>query len=377
MTGQCIAVYGSYGLGIDGNGAIWNSMYFTGEIMKINPSGTLASGFPKTSWGAGNDRGVAVTFVDNHVWVANSGGDNVSRLDNNGDYVDLITVGTTPTGVAVDANGKVWATNMGSDNVSRIDPNGGGPGVATVDMTVGLGSGAGPYNYSDMTGTVAIGTTSPQGTWTVVQDGSDPATIWGTITWNTEPEGAEPAGTSITVEARASDTQAGLSGETFIPVTNGVLFDLTGRFIEIRTTLIAATDGTSPVLSDLTVEKGVIEVDIDIKPGSDPNSINCENDKEVITVAILTTEDFDATTVDHTTVLFEGASETHVDKKAGVARRHEEDVDGDGDVDLVFHFRNGDTAIDCGATEATLTGETFEGRAITGTDAVRTVPANQ
>jgi len=116
-----------------------------------------------------------------------------------------------------------------------------------------------------------------------------------------------------------------------------------------------------------------IEVEIDIKPGSDPNSINCKNEKGVIAVAILTSEDFDATTVDHTTVLFEGASETHVNKKSGEPRRHEEDVDGDADTDLVFHFRVGDTNLGCSSTEGTLIGETFDGQAIEGTDAVRMV----
>jgi len=112
---------------------------------------------------------------------------------------------------------------------------------------------------------------------------------------------------------------------------------------------------------------------IDIKPGSDPNSINCNNENGVIAVAILTTEDFDATTVDHTTVTLEGASETHVDKKSGQPRRHEEDVDGDGDIDLVFHFRLGGTDLTCDSTEAALTGETFDGQAIEGTDAVRMI----
>ena len=92
-------------------------------------------------------------------------------------------------------------------------------------------------------------------------------------------------------------------------------------------------------------------------------------------VAILSADDFDATTVDHTTVTFEGASETHVNRRTGVARRHEEDVDGDGDTDLVLHFRLGDTDLTCGSTEGTLTGETFDGQAIEGTDTVRTVGA--
>jgi len=47
----------------------------------------------------------------------------------------------------------------------------------------------------------------------------------------------------------------------------------------------------------------VIEVDIDIKPGSDPNSINLKS-KGVVPVAVLTTDGFDASTVDPETVGF-------------------------------------------------------------------------
>jgi hypothetical protein len=114
-------------------------------------------------------------------------------------------------------------------------------------------------------------------------------------------------------------------------------------------------------------------VKIDIKPLGEPNSINCLNQNGVITVAILTTDDFDATTVDHTTVLFEGAEETHIDKKTGLPRRHEEDVDNDGDLDLVFHFRFGDTDLRCDSTEGMLTGKTTSGRTVQGTDRVRMV----
>lgn len=120
-------------------------------------------------------------------------------------------------------------------------------------------------------------------------------------------------------------------------------------------------------------ESLLVIVDLDIKPGGDPNAINCQNEKGVIPVAILTSDDFDATTVDHTTVTFAGASETHVDKKTGEPRRHEEDVDGDEDIDLVFHFRFGDTDLTCDSTEGTLVGQTFDGQPIAGTDTVHMV----
>jgi uncharacterized repeat protein (TIGR01451 family) len=117
----------------------------------------------------------------------------------------------------------------------------------------------------------------------------------------------------------------------------------------------------------------IVLASIDIKPGEEPNSVNCKNDNGVIPVAVLTTDTFDALTVDHTIVVFEGASETHVDKKSGEPRRHEEDADGDGDIDLVFHFRLGDTSLTCESSEATLEGVTFDGISVIGVDSVSMV----
>ncbi len=110
----------------------------------------------------------------------------------------------------------------------------------------------------------------------------------------------------------------------------------------------------------------VIEVDIDIKPGSDPNSINTKS-RGVIPVAVLTTDDFDATTVDAFTVAFGpgGAAPVH--------NGHIEDVDSNGDSDLVLHFRTQDTGIAVGDTEACLTGQTLGGAEFEGCDAVRVV----
>lgn len=106
---------------------------------------------------------------------------------------------------------------------------------------------------------------------------------------------------------------------------------------------------------------------VDIKPGRTPNSINPTSGQK-IPVAILSTESFIASQVDWETVSFgpDGATEFH-------GRAHVEDVDSDGDMDMVLHFNTPDTGIACGDTEATLTGETFDGQAITGTDTIVTV----
>lgn len=114
---------------------------------------------------------------------------------------------------------------------------------------------------------------------------------------------------------------------------------------------------------------------VDVKPGSDANCINCKNANGVITVALLTTDLFAATQVDHTTVRFgkTGTEAAEMHTKNGVARRHEEDVDWDGDLDMVFHFKFQDTDLDCDDTNAVLTGCTFNGEEIYGCDAVRMV----
>ncbi|MGA1790445.1 MAG: hypothetical protein ACMUIM_03085 [bacterium] len=113
---------------------------------------------------------------------------------------------------------------------------------------------------------------------------------------------------------------------------------------------------------------------IDIKPGSYPNSINLKSNG-VLPVAILTTDAFDALRVDPNTVTLGDldAGGTSLPVKSG-----EEDVDDDGDTDLILHFSVpelvAEKALNKNSTEAVLTGETFESIPIRGRDSVRIVP---
>jgi hypothetical protein len=108
-------------------------------------------------------------------------------------------------------------------------------------------------------------------------------------------------------------------------------------------------------------------ISIDIKPGSSPNRLNPKS-HGVIPVAILTTDTLDATTVDPLSVRFgpKGAKEVH---KTG----HIEDVNHDGEPDLVLHFKTQATGMKCGDISASLTGETFDGDPIQGSDSIKTV----
>ncbi|MEW6219922.1 MAG: hypothetical protein AB1634_10360 [Thermodesulfobacteriota bacterium] len=240
QVGGCILASQSYGLGIDSNGFVWNALWTNNQILKISPAGVIQPGFPKPTGGSAS-RGVVAT-ADSDIWVANSGSNTVSRLANNGVLLATVLVGSQPTGVAVDAAGKVWVTNLSSDDVMRINP-----ATNAVDLTVNLGAGAGPYNYSDMTGSTLIAPPNT-GTWTVVHDSGIDGAVWGFITWN-----GETPGDSLLSVTAASSSDGTVFGPTEV-VSNGVDLGVAdGRYLKVAVTFQRATTGESPVLFDLTI----------------------------------------------------------------------------------------------------------------------------
>jgi len=112
-------------------------------------------------------------------------------------------------------------------------------------------------------------------------------------------------------------------------------------------------------------------VAIDIKPGSDPNSINLDS-KGVVPVAILGSDCFDAGTVDPLTVELAGA-DVRLKGKSGNAGSLE-DVNDDGFLDLVVQVYTDQFALTAGATEAVLKAHTYDNLAISGSDWVQIVP---
>ncbi len=145
--------------------------------------------------------------------------------------------------------------------------------------------------------------------------------------------------------------------------------DLSEAYLIVQLYTSDSSGGSYSVsFEEITAVPEPMPVDIDIKPGSDPNSINLKS-KGVVPVAVLTTDDFDANDVDPSTVEFAGAEPV---------RWVMCDVDDDSDIDMLFHFKTQELVdLDENSTEATLVGTTYSGTPIQGTDVVNIVPTKK
>ena len=114
----------------------------------------------------------------------------------------------------------------------------------------------------------------------------------------------------------------------------------------------------------------VTAIEVDVKPGTFPNSINIGSNGTV-PVAILSSASFDAATVDPLSVTLSGA---RVELRGrGTPMASSQDVNGDGLLDLVIHVSTEALELSDTDTEVVLEGNTFGGAAIRGTDSVRVI----
>jgi hypothetical protein len=138
----------------------------------------------------------------------------------------------------------------------------------------------------------------------------------------------------------------------------------------------------------------VVPVTINIKPGSDPNSMQVT--RGTVPLAILTTTageygtpvDFDATAIDPLSVRF-GQRDEVFEETGGAFERHGrghiedafelDEATRDGDDDLVLHFLSAETGLTAADTEACVKGSWTDGLGMVhkffGCDAIRVVPA--
>ena len=157
-------------------------------------------------------------------------------------------------GMATDIDGKIWVVGFGISRPIVFEPN--GRVLNTDDIAL-----AGPYTYSDMTGSQLRFATNPVGTWRKIIEGCGEGqdTEWQAIGF----EAVVPGGTGLVIRARSATSRAGLSDEDFAvvarvppetsPASVARAFEETGmsseRFLEFEVRLTSSGPSLERALS--------------------------------------------------------------------------------------------------------------------------------
>ncbi len=129
----------------------------------------------------------------------------------------------------------------------------------------------------------------------------------------------------------------------------------------------------------IAVCSAVVGVDIDIKPGSDPNSVNV-NTRGVLPVAILGGPDLDVEEIDISSVAGVTTSVDFAIADLWVAlplRCSVGDVNDDGILDLNCKFSKNELMLDCWTSGLIVSGNLLDGTPFIGSDTIRPVPCDE
>lgn len=129
-------------------------------------------------------------------------------------------------------------------------------------------------------------------------------------------------------------------------------------------------------IDDVAFTPTVLPVAIDVKP-RDPGELDGDLaainplSNGLIPVAILGSDSFEVFSVNAATLAFGSGSASPAHRALG----HLEDVNDDGFLDLVSHYRTRETDVRFGDTEVCVTGETLDGTLFEGCETIETVPS--
>lgn len=337
-----------FGIAITPDGAFVYVAHLNSNVSVIDAAtNTVTTTIPV---GDGADAAdVAITPDGAFVYVTTSNADIVSVIDTATNTVALtIPVGDTPSGIAITPDGAfAYVTNLGSNSVSLVS-------IATNAVVATL-------QVNDAPGGIAI---SADGAFAyVTNQRSDDVSVIDTQTNTvvaTIPVGDTPIDVATTPDS------------AFAYVTN--IFSADVSVIDAATNTVADTVpvGFLPEGIAITpsVEPPVINAAIDVRPFSRKNRIQPRS-RGFVQVAILGSQEFDALQVDIPSVRFGPSGAT---AKGSFSRAADTNRDGFTDMILLLGIRG--SGIQCGDTEATLTGELLSGEPITGTDTINTLPCH-
>jgi streptogramin lyase len=155
-TGFTANIHNPEGLAIDTTGDIWVTNLATGsalgQVTKLLPSGTTATGFPYAGT-LGSPVAVAPDALGN-AWVSNQTGNSLVQIGTAGTLLQTVTNSAllVPMGVGIDGTGNVFAAASGSSDILKVNP-------LTLATT--------PYIVGGIAGPIGISIDNADNVWTI------------------------------------------------------------------------------------------------------------------------------------------------------------------------------------------------------------------
>lgn len=315
-----------------------------------------------------------------YMYVGTGPNGDVFRTDNGGiswEVTGVLGGVSYVTSILEASDGSIYAGTSHTGQIFRTTDSGENwtecsPGEGLLDIYCMMESSDG-YIYTGTSNGGQIFRTNDSGTnWDCVVDLEGPSVIIFSLI--EASDGNIYAGTSYGIY-KSSD------GLTWEYESTGPYYEVSS-LLELNGYLYAGTGIRDGILIgdfwSAQLPEPII-VDIDIKPDDYPNPINLGS-LGVTPVAILSTEDFDAITVDPATIEFVGSYVAM--KKKDKYMAHAEDVNFDGLPDLMLQIVTTDINPDLlvegdGLLYAVLTGTTYDGQSIEGRDEVIIIPPEE
>lgn len=187
------------------------------------------------------------------------------------------------------------------------------------------------------------------------------------LRWNDDGAGPADPGSNHRYDARIDNFKPESDGRVIVGVSNYPRYFSNGGVTYNNT--VRNGDYTL-VVTGVTPE--ALVVNIEVKPGSEGAwaPINPKS-RGKVPVAVLSSDTFDAMTVDPNTLMF---GKTGSEASLSRCGKNGEDVNGDGRLDLVCHFSNQAAGFDAYTAEGVLTGSLEDGTNIIGQAPLKVVP---
>lgn len=268
IGGSC---WSSYGMALDLDRNPWFANIGCGNVVKVDrETGAVLGVFKGGPEGMLSPRAMGVDR-QGHIWVAENGSHYVDEFEPDGTWVKRVDIqecggSTSPgtLGTGSDIDGNLWTVLQSVGKVVKYSTGGEILGCyPDGEVTPNL---AGPYTYSDLTGSTLDLVTSKLGRWRGRVDQGQPLQ-WLLITFRA----TIPTGTRVCVRARSADTAAALETaswttsycEETTPVTGVTHYRLTeangtklvpdAALLEIELQLSSTDAAITPRVSNLSV----------------------------------------------------------------------------------------------------------------------------